>query len=254
MNRVKRAIFLFCLFIGSCTPAPAATSLPANTPVPTATPRPTITPTFTALPPTFISTPVPTTTYGYPYVMQVALFGPMFDERWPEKNYSIHQIEYNRESMTYGFVGEPVRILEKDEFPFVRGLGWSPGGKYVLYATSDQDVLYECMEGLPCSSIDLWIVSHDGTYKKRLTEETKFAHDAISWHPDESKFITFCQPEDSNEIHREICIVHLPEGEVEHTGYFAAQAAYSPTGESYIYSVLSEYSPTQTQDYYLVPE
>ena len=117
----------------------------------------------------------------------------------------------------------------------MQGIGWSPTGKYFLYAVSKTGSLQNRCPDI-CEGIDIWIVSYDGKFKQLLSSETKLAYKQISWHSTETKFITFCPPQpESDTKEREICIVHIPNGEIEHTGNYGMTALYSPIGESYIY-------------------
>lgn len=262
------SIFSIIIFLVAC--APASIPLPTSTITlsPTETITPTATQTFTPIPPTltFTPTPIPLVEDNYPEVMQVAIFNPYFEAKWPNTAFSIAQIKYDG----FGYFDDSpedrfyswklvkdsiIQVLDPNEYKEVRGVGWSPNGKYFIYAASNvPGAIYSSCHDL-CDGIDLWIVSNDGTFKMLLSSETKLSHEQISWHPNETKFITFCPSASETAFNnREVCIVQISSGDIEHTGLFGLTALYSPTGDSFIYTQGPADVTEHKYEYFIVKE
>lgn len=229
------------------SPNVSETQVPIETIPPTETIAPTSTSTHTPSPPTatFTPTPIPLVDGGYPETMQIAIFntvGRYVQDNWPDLVNTLATVSFDRtmsDSNTNSWRIDPksiIHILDPDEYAEVRGVGWSPNGNYFIYAASNTDGFGGwCID--ICEGIDIWIVSKDGSYKQLLSSEIRLSHYQISWHPSETKLIVFCpQDPDIYGYNREICIVHIPTGEIERTGNMGIYAQYSPLGDSYIFS------------------
>jgi hypothetical protein len=253
MKMKPLSLLVIALILISCVPT---TSLPSTS-------MPTFTQTMTSPPvqetqtitphpptPTYTPTPIPTIDYGYSAVMQVATFDLWLQYQYPEESLAISKIVFrNSEDGILGAIESSVKILDSKDYAEINGVGWSPGGEYFAYAVGINNSALRSWCINLCEGIELWITSHDGSYKKMLSSEsTRLSHKRISWHPDESKFITFCSTDDSElSYNLEICIVQVPSGEIERTGNFGVIAQYSPIGDSYLYY-------DSNGDFYLVSE
>lgn len=240
--------------IASCAPAMTSvptvskTQVPTETIPPTETITPTSTSTHTPSPPTatFTPTPIPRVSSDYPETMQIAIFDPVsfgmgspVKDHWPDIANTLATLVFDESRETsYRWSTDPesiIHILGPDEYTEVKGIGWSPNGNYFIYAASNTDGLGWCID--ICEGIDIWIVSKDGSYKQLLSSEIRLSPYQISWHPSETKLIAFCpQDPDKYGYNREICIVHIPSGEIERTENMGIYARYSPLGNSYIFS------------------
>lgn len=262
MKILSSSLLTVMFLISSCasattsSPAVSETQTPTETIPPTETIAPTSTSTLTPPPPTatFTPTPIPRVSSDYPETMQIAIFDSnlyfdpvrsetisLIKDRWPDIAYTLATLVFDESrshETSYSWKIDPksiIHILDPDEYSQVEGIGWSPNGNYFIYAASNTGLGGWCID--ICEGIDIWIVSRDGSYKQLLSSEIRLAQYHISWHPSETKFIAFC-PQDPDTYHynREICIVHVPSGEIERTGNMGIYAQYSPLGNSYTFS------------------
>lgn len=207
--------------------------------------------------PTLAPTPIPTIDGGYKAVMQVATFDLWFQNQYPEMSLSISKLVFQYDSENHRMALKlevPVKILETTEFKEVQGIGWSPGGKYFVYASSNNYSALHSWCNLDCEGIEVWITSNDGSYKEQLSSElVRFSSERISWSPDDTQFVTFCSPGQDKEMdliqNLEICLVHIPSSEIQRTGYVGIEAQYSPTADAYVFASRND---DASVNYYLV--